>query len=39
MKIVEYWEVGGKGVRESNGKGRTDQRKVYPQQGDIDKTH
>jgi hypothetical protein len=31
LKAVEKWWVGGKGVRESNGRGSIDQSKVYPQ--------
>jgi hypothetical protein len=36
LKAVE-WEVEEKGVREHNGRGWTDQSKVYSQQGYIEK--
>jgi hypothetical protein len=29
LKAVEKWELRGKGLRESNGSGGTDQNKVY----------
>jgi hypothetical protein len=31
LKTVEKQKVGGKGVRENNGRGRTDQNKAHPQ--------
>jgi hypothetical protein len=37
LKAVEKWGVGGKGVRESNGRGCTEQNKIYLQQGCIEK--
>jgi hypothetical protein len=29
LKAIEKWKLGGKGVRESNGRGWMDQSKVY----------
>jgi hypothetical protein len=38
LKAVEKQEVGGKGVRNSNGRGCTNKSKVYSQWGYIKKT-
>jgi hypothetical protein len=37
QKLVEKWEVEGKGVRKSDGRGRKEQSKVYLQQGHVEK--
>jgi hypothetical protein len=41
MCVESYWKLewgmGGKVVRKSNGKGCSDQNKVYPQRGYIEK--
>jgi hypothetical protein len=35
--MVQKWGVGGKGVRESNGRGCMEQNKIYPHQGYTEK--
>jgi hypothetical protein len=38
LKKKENWGLGGKGVRESNGRVRTDQSKIHSQCGYIKKS-
>jgi hypothetical protein len=38
LKVVKQWEVGSKGIRETNGRSGTDQSKVYPQWGYTEKS-